>query len=539
MSRTTSFILIGFAGTLVASLLLASYLAGRAYFIVSDRDVTVVTPVAVAQMPTATNATPFPVEPTITAVVPTATNEATITAATAVPPTAIPVLTTSVQYVLARTAVNIRSGPNTSYNIVGWVAEGQTARVTGVSADNGWWRVVCPDGSFGSCWVTAFAQYTQPASAPVNNPPAPTATNTACTHAATFVADVTVPDGSQMSAASTFVKTWRIQNSGTCPWDGRYQLVHVDGPTLGAVLEKVPLPGVVAPGQTVDLSVTMQAPATPGSYQSNWKLQTPQGSTFGVGRSHTALWVKINVAASPSASTISGLVYQDGNLNGRYDNGETLMASREIWLVAGTGCNQAPVAVGVSGNDGRYTFNGRYEGSFCVGLRSSNGFDEVHHIALAAGQTMNGIDLRSALPTRSITGFVWHDHCLVDNEGNSVDGNCVAGANGTYQADGMLQATESNIPGVTVLLRQESCATHNSVAVSTVTDAQGKYYFGNLTPGTYCVFIEAASSQNMQRLLPGAWTFPATNSEVSQHELTLMAHDNAYAVNFGWDYQFQ
>jgi uncharacterized protein YgiM (DUF1202 family) len=62
--------------------------------------------------------------------------------------------------------VNIRSGPGTSYGIVGKVFAGQMAQVTGATADRGWWRVICPDGTAGSCWVVADPVLTQPADAP-------------------------------------------------------------------------------------------------------------------------------------------------------------------------------------------------------------------------------------------------------------------------------------------------------------------------------------------------------------------------------------
>ena len=77
---------------------------------------------------------------------------------------------TSVQFVMAQQEVSIRSGPGMGFNILGSVAEGQTAKVTGVSADGNWWRVICPDNSTGSCWVSASPDLTQP-SAGVVNPP--------------------------------------------------------------------------------------------------------------------------------------------------------------------------------------------------------------------------------------------------------------------------------------------------------------------------------------------------------------------------------
>jgi len=538
MSRTLFIIILGAVTAVALSALGAVLLFSLRYFQISD--VTTVTLVPTVEVITAT-----------TTLEPTASVTATVTGeGTAVPPitttpqptnttqaTAIPVATTSVQYVLALTDVNIRSGPGTGYNVIGGVAGGQTAKVTGVSSDSSWWRVVCPDGTTASCWVTAGAQYTKATSSP-NSQPVPTATNTACTNAATFVADVTIPDNSQVVAGTTFVKTWRIKNSGTCTWDGRYHLVHADGHTLGAVVETLQLPATVAPGQTVDLSLTMLAPVTPGAYQSDWKVQTPQGSFFGVGSSSAPLWVKIQVISGQN-STITGLVYQDTNANGVYNSGEPLMANREIWLVPGTACHVKTdaVATTLSGSDGRYTLSGNFNGSYCLGLAGNGGLDDVVSIALSAGQMLTDINLKSAVPNMSISGFVWSDFCTTNHDGTLVEGNCVLDGTNGYVGNGMLEPNETYISGVTVLLRLGSCGSDNAVPVTAVTDASGKYVFNSLTPGTYCVIINATAPENANTLLPGGWTFPF--NDIWYQEITLIAGASAYPVNFGWDYQFK
>ena len=73
---------------------------------------------------------------------------------------------TDVQFVMAQQDVPIYGGPDTQYSIVGNIAAGQTAKVTGVSSDNTWWRVMCPNDTVGDCWVSADPSWTQPAEAP-------------------------------------------------------------------------------------------------------------------------------------------------------------------------------------------------------------------------------------------------------------------------------------------------------------------------------------------------------------------------------------
>ena len=93
-----------------------------------------------------------------------------------------------------------------------------------------------------------------------------------------WVADVTVADGATVQPGQTFLKTWRVRNTGTTTWDAGYRLAFFNHERMGAP-ESVPLPPA-APGQEVDVSVTLRAPQTPGVWRSTWKPRTPQGLFF-------------------------------------------------------------------------------------------------------------------------------------------------------------------------------------------------------------------------------------------------------------------
>src|SRR5512138_2793565 len=83
-------------------------------------------------------------------------------------------------------------------------------------------------------------------------------------NAATFVADVTIPDGTYIQPGAAFEKIWRLKNTGTCAWSNQYSLVFVSGERMGA-LSPIFLPRWVSPGQTIDLpAVDMVAPTTGG-----------------------------------------------------------------------------------------------------------------------------------------------------------------------------------------------------------------------------------------------------------------------------------
>jgi hypothetical protein len=104
-----------------------------------------------------------------------------------------------------------------------------------------------------------------------------------------FVADVTVPDGQAVAAGSTFTKTWRLRNTGTCTWTSGYAVTWASGERMEAP-NTVSLTAVdVAPNGTVEVSVNLRAPAAAGTYQANFRLRAPDGTVFG------NFWVRIAV----------------------------------------------------------------------------------------------------------------------------------------------------------------------------------------------------------------------------------------------------
>ena len=110
--------------------------------------------------------------------------------------------------------------------------------------------------------------------------------------------DQTVPDNTVMAPGQTFVKTWRLINAGTCTWNSSYQLVfdHGDGMGITTGYSQTMTAGSVAPGQSVDVSVNLTAPATTGTYTGYWRFRDPNGIYFGIGGSSP--WVvKIKVVS--------------------------------------------------------------------------------------------------------------------------------------------------------------------------------------------------------------------------------------------------
>lgn len=113
-----------------------------------------------------------------------------------------------------------------------------------------------------------------------------------CTDKAVLMEDVTIPDGTILAAGESFLKTWRLKNLGTCPWDAGYSLVFLAGERMSAP-DALPL-AVTLPGETVDISVQLTAPLVKGMYIGVYSLRNPLGQAVPIGTSDT-IWVKIVV----------------------------------------------------------------------------------------------------------------------------------------------------------------------------------------------------------------------------------------------------
>jgi hypothetical protein len=115
---------------------------------------------------------------------------------------------------------------------------------------------------------------------------------------AAFIKDVTATDGTVFAPKAQFTKTWRLQNIGTCSWTTSYALVFSNGDAMGGPTS-VALLGNVNPGQTVDVSVNLTAPAAEGAYHGDWFLRNAAGVVFGLGASaQNPFYVEIKVVGN-------------------------------------------------------------------------------------------------------------------------------------------------------------------------------------------------------------------------------------------------
>ena len=149
---------------------------------------------------------------------------------------------------------------------------------------------------------------------PATSTPLPTATAVSYCDWVSFVKDMTVSDGTKFMPGETFTKTWRLKNRGTCTWTADYMLVFTSGEPMGGTTA-IRLPSNVAPGQAVDVSVTLTAPAKRGHYIGYWMLRNPSGVLFGYGdRANQAFYVDINVDDLPHG-IVTGSFYYPSEFN--------------------------------------------------------------------------------------------------------------------------------------------------------------------------------------------------------------------------------
>jgi Ig-like domain from next to BRCA1 gene len=124
------------------------------------------------------------------------------------------------------------------------------------------------------------------------------------------VSDVTVPDGTQFQPGAQFTKTWRMRSNGCAAWPVGSVWAFVEGDQMGAPAS-VPVSTTSIAG-TIDISVQMTTPGTPGTYIGTWQLQGPDGTRFG-----DQAYVSIVVPLSPPRQLETGtIVHQAGARNG-------------------------------------------------------------------------------------------------------------------------------------------------------------------------------------------------------------------------------
>lgn len=96
-----------------------------------------------------------------------------------------------------------------------------------------------------------------------------------------FVADVTIPDGTQVKVNAQFDKVWALENVGKVDWHNRY-LARMDPTADGdgcQTPDRVPI-GDTPPGEQVMIRVRVIAPSRPGKCWVSWKMVDEAGRAY-------------------------------------------------------------------------------------------------------------------------------------------------------------------------------------------------------------------------------------------------------------------
>jgi hypothetical protein len=124
--------------------------------------------------------------------------------------------------------------------------------------------------------------------------PAATATNPASPDVAEWVSQ-TPADYTTVAPGTAFKMTWTIRNVGKSTWTPAYQLRFFANNPLGGP-PAINFSKDVPPGDTIDLSVDMIAPATPGDYHSIWVMTSDKTGNF------YPIDIHIKVSSDPAAT---------------------------------------------------------------------------------------------------------------------------------------------------------------------------------------------------------------------------------------------
>ncbi len=175
-----------------------------------------------------------------------------------------------------------------------------------------------------------------------------------------FVADVTIPDNTVQAPGSSFVKTWRVKNTGTCTWDTSYQLVFAEGTQMGGPA------GVniatTAPNATLDVSVSLTAPTAPGNYTGRWRLKASNGIIFG----GVIVVIVVPATPTPTVTTTPVPTVSAGIWSGKWETncGAASCGNMKLFQTGN-------VVTGTYGTNG--TINALANGNRLTGTWSRNG----------------------------------------------------------------------------------------------------------------------------------------------------------------------
>ncbi|MBN6149225.1 DUF11 domain-containing protein [Xanthomonas sp. AmX2] len=274
--------------------------------------------------------------------------------------------------------------------------------------------------------------------------------------------------------------------------NGQYRFEQLDPTVLYTLREVLPSGAYSNRPTAVNPGLIGGAACAPGNCVAGTGVTAPGGADaastdrisridLGAGQDGTVF----NFGENPSGSSISGRVWLDRDNDGTIDSSETGLGGVTVVL---TGTDQNGAAVNLTTTtaaDGQYAFTGLLPGNYTVTEPTQpadtlNGLtvpgdrggtatpptttpSAISTIALGANQQAVGYDF-GEIPAASIAGRVYYDN----------------------NDNGVIDSDETGIAGVPMQLTGTDDL-GRPVSVNIVTEADGRYRFPELRPGTYTV----------------------------------------------------
>jgi hypothetical protein len=232
-----------------------------------------------------------------------------------------------------------------------------------------------------------------------------------CTNLAKFVTE-TVPDGSIYPPNTPFIKTWTIQNAGTCTWTPEYALVFSRGEQMGGSSPQ-PIGQTVPPGGAIQIFLPQTSPAAAGEHQGFWMLRSTSAGDFALGADGSkAFWTKIVVnpnapapsqaAPTPASSSNLGPPTQTWSFN----NGKSPVATGNDGDTSYELTSNMLVMTAHSNGDMWRVVEGSYIDNFAIEARFLTG-------NICSGRDAYGLLVRAPSQPDNIidTGYVFTFNC--------------------------------------------------------------------------------------------------------------------------------
>jgi hypothetical protein len=99
----------------------------------------------------------------------------------------------------------------------------------------------------------------------------------------------------QYQSDTAFSKQWLVTNSGNIPWPASCTLEFISGDQLAGP-NSMPAPAL-APGQTIDVTLSFRTPPEAGDYAGSWQMSTNDENAIMFGE---PIWVVVNVIPNPN-----------------------------------------------------------------------------------------------------------------------------------------------------------------------------------------------------------------------------------------------